>query len=273
MRTVRIENINSFVVISDVHLREPGDLNSQILLENLDKIKLKHYTKKIDAIIFLGDIFDFITVSKTFFIKIWVDVFDKIKELKNLGIKTIFLEGNHDFGFEHFHSKKLDDIFSYYGDFILEFDHPELGRTVMRHGDNLICLPSYQKPRAFFKSYLFQKIANLLVPGFLMHFICTNYAKRSRNKGETYNALTAPFLRNCLEDYFKIYNENNSKQINTLFLGHIHVYLKIVFQQVRLFVGPDWFSNPNYFVFYDSRENERIFTKNDNIKQFDISKS
>ncbi|WGL58652.1 metallophosphoesterase [Pigmentibacter sp. JX0631] len=272
MRTVKIENIKSFVVISDVHLREPGDLNSKFLLETLEKIKQEHLAKKIDAIIFLGDIFDFITVSKHFFIKLWINIFDKIKELKNLGMKTIFLEGNHDFGFEHFHSKKLDEIFSYYGDFILEFDHPDLGRTVMRHGDNLICLPSYQKPRAFFKSYLFQKIANLFVPGFLMHFICTNYAKRSRNKGETYNALTAPFLKNCLEDYFKSYKENNKTEINTLVLGHIHVYLSIVFQKVQLLVGPDWFSNPNYLIFHNSNENRRVFTKNENIKQFDIFK-
>ncbi len=270
MRTVKIANIKSFVVISDVHLREPQDDNYKIFINYLDKIKQEHFNNRLDAIIFLGDIFDFITVSKKFFIKLWSEAFIRIKELKNLGIKTIFIEGNHDFGFEHFHSTDLDEIFNYYGDFILEIDHPELGKTIFRHGDNLVCLPSYQKPRAFFKSYFFQKFANLLFPGFLMQFICTRYAKRSRNKGETYNALTASFLRNCLEEYYKIYLATNNTQINTLIIGHIHVYLNIFFKNVKLLVGPDWFTSPNYFIYYSANNNTRIFHNNKDVTQFDI---
>lgn len=270
MRTVRIHNIKSFVVISDVHLREPEDKMCQTFITVLEKIKRQHLTNKIDALILLGDIFDFITVSKKFFLTLWQPVFIKLKELKDLGIITVFIEGNHDFGFEHFHSPSLDAIFSHYGDFILEIIHPELGHTIFRHGDNLICSPSYLKPRAFFKSFLFQKCANLFIPGFLMHYICNRYAKKSRKRGEAYNALTAPFLRNCLDAYFKTYSSDKSIKIDTLFLGHIHVYLSILFNNVMLQVGPDWFSHPNYYIFYSKQNSGRVFINNMQPQEFDI---
>ena len=110
MRTINIKEIKNFVIISDVHLREPENHITKLFIETLDKFILekKNKTSEIEAIFLLGDIFDFITVSKSFFIKLWKNVFNKFHEIKSLGISIYFIEGNHDFGFEHFHSKNLD---------------------------------------------------------------------------------------------------------------------------------------------------------------------
>ena len=140
---------------------------------------------------------------------------------------------------------------------------------ILRHGDNVVCSPTYHKPRAFFKSYLFQKIANLFFSGWLMHFICTKYAKRSRNKGE-YNALQSSFLRFCISSYLNDYLEINKKQIDTLFIGHIHVFIDINFNGTKFIVGPDWFSAPNYLHCKTDGTNIRYFITNKTPSHFDF---
>jgi len=247
VRTIKLNEIKNFVIISDVHLREPNDEITKIFITTLNKLihDIKNKNIEMDAIFLLGDIFDFITVSKNFFLKLWKHVFDKFLELRSLGISIFFIEGNHDFGFEHFHSKKLDKYFTNYGDCIMEFNHPHFGKVVLRHGDNVVCLPTYHKPRAFFKSYLFQKIANIFFSGWLMHYICTKYAKRSRHRGE-YNSLQASFLNLCINNYLQEYIHQNNIKINTLFIGHIHVLIDSNINGTKFIVGPDWFSAPNY---------------------------
>ena len=271
MRTVKIGEIDNFIVISDVHLRDPNDDLTKLFINTLDNLiqEKKKKITKIDAIFLLGDIFDFITVSKNFFLKLWQAVFNKFLELRSEGVSVYFVEGNHDFGFEHFHSKKLDQYFTDYGDFILEFSHKKMGTVVLRHGDNVVCAPTYHKPRAFFKSFLFQKIANLFFAGWVMHFICTRYAKKSRDRGE-YNSLQASFLSLCIESYLKTYHEVFNKNLDTLFIGHIHVLIDTVFQKTRFLVGPDWFSAPSYLVCNSDGITNRIYCTKKVVSQFNM---
>ena len=88
MRTIKIKEIKNFIIISDVHLREPKNHITQLFIETLDKFILekKNNKSEIEAIFLLGDIFDFISVSKSFFIKLWENVFNKFLEIKSLGI-------------------------------------------------------------------------------------------------------------------------------------------------------------------------------------------
>lgn len=271
MRTIKIKDIKNFVIISDVHLREPNDDITKLFIKNLDNliIEKKKNNSLIDTIFLLGDIFDFITVSKKFFLKLWKEVFDKFLEIRALGISIFFIEGNHDFGFEHFHSKRLDKYFTNYGDCIIEFDHQTFGKVVLRHGDNIVCSPTYHKPRAFFKSYLFQKIANLFFSGWLMHFICTNYAKKSRHRGE-YNALQSSFLNLCISNYLNEFRETNNIQIDTLIIGHIHVYIDAHFMGTKFLVGPDWFSAPNYLLCNSNGTQERVFITEKTVAHFEL---
>jgi UDP-2,3-diacylglucosamine hydrolase len=272
VRTVKLGNIDNFIVISDVHLRDPNDDITKIFINTLDKLihEKKENITKIDALFLLGDIFDFITVSKNFFLNLWKEVFNKFLELRTEGVSIYFIEGNHDFGFEHFHSKKLDQYFTDYGDFIIEFNHHKMGTVVLRHGDNVVCAPTYHKPRAFFKSYLFQKIANLFFAGWMMHFICTRYAKKSRDRGE-YNALQASFLSQCIENYLNSYKDTFRKNLNTLFIGHIHVLIDTVFKNTHFLVGPDWFLAPSYLVCSKDGMTNRIFCTEKTVSQFDMS--
>ncbi|WP_338636582.1 UDP-2,3-diacylglucosamine diphosphatase [Spirobacillus cienkowskii] len=261
MKTIKLQIINNFIVISDVHLRNPKDENTKIFIETLDQIIVENYKNKIDALFLLGDIFDFIAASKNYFLNFWKEIFDKFAQIKQLGMQIYFIEGNHDFGFEHFKSKTLNHYFTDYGDFIIEFEHKIFGLVVLRHGDNVVCSNSYHKVRAILKSSYFQKLINFLLPGFIMHFICISYAKKSRKKGE-YNKLQPSFLKHCIENYTNEYKTNFNKKIDTLFLGHIHVFLDTSLNNSRFIVGPDWHSAPNYFICTDHNL-QRIFVKSD----------
>ena len=265
MKILKIININNFIVISDVHLKNPNDNISNLFLETLDNIRLKIKRKEIqiDAIFLMGDIFDFITVSKKFFLNLWENIFNKFYELKLQGVLLYFIEGNHDFGFEHFRSEKLDHCFTEYGDFIVEFTHKKLGTVVLRHGDNLICPATYHKFRKMVKSYLFQKFASFLISGKIMHFICNQYAKKSRMCGH-YKPLKETFLWQCLDDYLKYYEKEFKKNLDTLFIGHIHEYIDTIFKNTHFLVGPDWNSAPNYIVCNSEGAMTRVFCREKN---------
>lgn len=262
MRTITLKNINNFIIISDVHLQNPNDKLTTLFIRALDDILKEQIngTNKIEAIFLLGDIFDFITVSKNFFLDLWKIVFNKFFELKSNNISLYFIEGNHDFGFEHFHSKNLDKYFTEYGDFIVEFKHNIMGNIVLRHGDNLVCSPKYHKPRAFFKSYLFQKIANIMFSGRLMHYICLRYAKKSRHNGE-YNTLAPTFLTKCITEYLNDYQNTFKKSIDTLIIGHIHLNVNNMYNKTHFLSGPDWFTAPNYLICNNEGKINRIFLK------------
>ncbi len=261
MRTLKIENIQNFIVFSDIHLRSPKDEITTLFIDSLNSIitNKKNNLIKVDAVFFLGDIFDFISFSKNFFFNFWEKVFYKIYEMKNAGIATYFVEGNHDFGCEHFASQKLTSLFTNCGDCIIEFEHQKMGLIVLRHGDNLVCHPSYLTLRALFKSKVFQKIASFLCPGQMMAMICNKYAQKSRKHGMNYTKLTEDFLKMCLLNYLKEYENIRKKRINTLIIGHIHVFIHTYFQNTLFLVGPDWWTAPNYLYCRENGEAVRIF--------------
>lgn len=246
MQILKLKNIKTFVVISDVHLRDPDDQLTELFLDTLSSFK------EIDAVFLLGDIFDFIAAKSSYFCKLWQNFFAACKNLQEKGIQVYFIEGNHDFGFEHFKSDFLQKCFSAYGDFIVEIAHKKLGYVHLRHGDDVVCKPNYLKFRKLVKGKLFQCVTSMLVPGWLMQFMFSRYAKISR-KNDAYRSLPEPFLQNCLQTTIKIHS-----YINVLIIGHIHILRDCILENgVRFLVGPDWLSQPNYLIYTEEFGFER----------------
>ncbi|BBH51892.1 UDP-2,3-diacylglucosamine diphosphatase [Fluviispira sanaruensis] len=261
MRNLNINPVKSFIVISDVHLRDPKDATTKLFLKTLDDILMKNKNEekdKTEALFLLGDIFDFIAASKNFFLEMWSEVFEKFKLLKDNGIQVYFVEGNHDFGFEHFRSQKLDSYFTDYGDITIEFLHRRAGKMMLRHGDDLICPEKYLKFRSIVKGKFFQKLTSFLIAGLFMHFLFSRYAKISRAQ-DSYRKLQLSFLKTCLDKFYINYKNQFQKTISILIIGHIHVYTEQYYKQTLLLVGPDWFSAPSYLYFNKEGVSERIF--------------
>lgn len=255
MKTQKVPAFDSFVVFSDVHLRDPNDSLTKTFIA-----ALKQQTQ-VEAIFLLGDIFDFFGASKPFFFKRWQGLFDTFCELRSLGIKIYFLEGNHDFGFEHFPSPRLDKSFDVYGDMRFEMQHPILGRVLFLHGDNMICPPSYLPFRKLIKSKWFQKLTNFLVPGFLVHLIFSRYAKISRKK-DVYRTLERTFFEACVQRFLN----RQSAAVDVLIFGHIHATFDETYGETRLLCGPDWFQAPSYLLFNQTHQFERVFLVTEGLK-------
>jgi len=256
VRSIYLKSSGSFIVISDVHLRDPDDELTKIFLTTLEQILLlkQEENNQIESLFLLGDIFDFFAASHSFFFKLWKNVFDTIKKLKENGIAVYFIEGNHDFGFEHFPSKILNEHFTAYGDFCVKMDHASFGRTVLTHGDQIICPPIYLTFRSLVKSRFWQKIVSFLFPGFFMHFLFSRYAKLSRSHDQ-YRELPRTFLEGCLAKYLA----ENLAPLSTLILGHIHMTIDENFKGTHILIGPDWLSAPSYLMCKASGKCERIY--------------
>ncbi len=238
MRNIHLNNIHSFCVISDVHLREP---NSPLTAKFIQTIR---ELEKVDAVIFLGDIFDFITVSTPFFLSYWRNVFAAFTELKQKGVEVYFTEGNHDFGFEHFENSQLKKCFTECGDFSLTISHPQYGNIVLKHGDEVVCKPSYHHFRKLVKSNWFQKTTNSLFAGSWMQSIFSRYAKLSR-KGDKYRILENSKMEKMIQDFLK----KKYSDCDIFIMGHVHKNVDKMAQvenkMVRILIGQAWFDQPN----------------------------
>ena len=232
-----IGSVNSLVIISDVHLDQRGDKLEQSFLSALESIK------NVEVLVLLGDIFDFVFARKRFYAEYWLQVLIKLKELKATGIKIYFVEGNHDFGFEHGILNEFKSVFEAAGDFVLVAHHKHLGRIEMRHGDDIVCQPSYLKFRSVVKSGWFQSVFSV-VPGLLLHTIFSKYAKLSRKKDD-YRKLDSEFLKSSLLNYFNLLQNIPVPKADTLIFGHIHVFCDDVIDSTRFLSGPDWLSCPS----------------------------
>jgi UDP-2,3-diacylglucosamine hydrolase len=262
MRIIKLKNVRKFVVFSDIHLRDPNDDITKLFIKSL-----KSVPEGTDTIFLLGDIFDFITVSRKFFIDLWKEFFLTCESLKKKGIRIYFAEGNHDFGFEYFNHTLLKKYFDDFGDVAFQFDHATLGKVTLCHGDNIVCPPFYLKFRAVVKSKYFQKILTFLFPGFFLHFIFSKYAKLSR-KRDNYRTIQKEMILNYVENFLfrnkehmcivssqkneNIFNQNQTWpniKTDVLILGHVHVNMDDHIQRnskkVRILIGPDWFSQPS----------------------------
>jgi UDP-2,3-diacylglucosamine hydrolase len=266
MRLEQLPKLSSFHVVSDIHMRAPSDLRTQIFLKYLEElcaglrwkqsVGQNSPTSGPEALFLLGDIFDFIYFPSKFHRLHWKSVFDKFTECKNLGLKIYFIEGNHDFGFEHGDRQLLKTHFTEAGDFAVHFHHPKMGQVELMHGDNVVCPASYHQFRGIVKSKIFQKMT-ALIPGALTYFIFSKYAALSRTK-DKYRSLDKHFFKTCVVNHLNETAKTPQAQTpDLLILGHVHVWVDGGIEETCVCVGPDWFTAPSVLKVNNDGECER----------------
>lgn len=246
---VDIGHCENLMVISDVHLRDPDDSLSALFFKTLGELK------NPGTLVFLGDIFDFIYADSVYFLNRWHRFFSLSESLRQRGFKVIFVEGNHDFGF-HEVDKKLSRYFDASGDIEVVLHHSLLGKTILRHGDDVICKPGYEKFRRFIKSKPLQMVLSN-VPHRLVDWACLQWAHRSRGRHDTYE-VGRPLIDSCLKNFIK-FDEMFYRDVKTVVFGHIHVDADFILQSGPRFVsGPDWVMCPSVLT-VDSRPLQREY--------------
>lgn len=158
----------STVIMSDMHLCGPGDANAKMFL------RMAHTLRRFDleAVVFLGDIFDFYLGNHPYFKKkfsFWLEV------SATLARRVIFLEGNHEF---HCQNKQWPGI-----EVITAFDYRlslQDGTDLqLTHGDLLVRDRGYRLLRLILKSKLSSVVGRRL-PGRMLDRCSALVARLSR---------------------------------------------------------------------------------------------
>ncbi len=260
-KTIHVGSVKSLAVLSDLHLRDPNETNTKLATEEILALA------GTELVVFLGDIFDFIFIGSKFFQKRWENFISACKSLQKSGTKIAFIEGNHDFGFEHHFPQDLHSAFTYVGDCILQCTHPTLGEISLRHGDDIVCPENYLIFRNTIKNKNFQKAASLL-PGIAMHLIFSNWAKISRSQ-DSYRYLSPEFFVECVRN--KISSDTQSP--NILILGHVHENIDTIIRKMRCLAGPSWLTAPSILTCNATGEFQRIFVGGKDVPLFALPKS
>ncbi len=244
----------NLIVVSDVHMRTPDDERTKAFLDFLGRIETQF---KCDTLVLLGDIFDFFNARQLFYFQLWKPVFDRLRTLKEAGVRVVFVEGNHDYGFEHSPRPEIRDCFFDCGDVVLKLKHKRLGDIVLLHSDDVVCPPSYRIFRSLVKSETFQTLL-APVPGRLTSAIFSRYAGLSRARDD-YRVLEQQFLTDCALRFKGLLSADFGLNPRICVFGHIHVNLDDELDDVRFLSGPAWFSSPNLLWLSEDGRVERCW--------------
>jgi UDP-2,3-diacylglucosamine hydrolase len=255
VRLVDLGKSQSLIVVSDVHMRHPDEERTKLFCKFLAELP------SCDTLVLLGDIFDFINARQVFYYNYWQQVFSLLSRLRERGIKVVFIEGNHDYGFQHGTHPEVKSCFDYCGDFWAKLDHQQLGQVLLLHSDDVVCPPSYLLFRALVKSKLFQWMASP-IPGETTQALFSKVAKASRSRDD-YRRLSASFLTDCVDRLLTLRMPQLNYAPDLCVFGHIHVPLDDHRRQVRFVSAPDWFSAPSYLHFNQSGEVRRGWLTSD----------
>jgi UDP-2,3-diacylglucosamine hydrolase len=229
--------------IADAHLKGKEDPYQQKLIRLLEK-----EGKEIGALFILGDLFEFWVSDHPILRREYCEVLNSLEKIKKMGVRIVYLEGNHDFLLGEFFKEELRaEIFQDY--------HVESinGLTFyFAHGDfaNPRDIP-YLFLRKMLRSFLFRFLLKVIPFGFIWK-TGKFFASLGRDNWGRPDPKIKQELRNFAEKQFK-------KDIDIVILAHLHFpefinVNKNGREHLYLNVG-GW--NPGlYYLIYDGKKFE-----------------
>lgn len=213
-----------FSILSDVHIKSPGDNAENLLLTFLKKPEVRNS----DKIFLIGDIFDLmIGPHSQYFIRFAV-VFNEFKKLLEEGVSICYVEGNHDF-----HLKKLFESFLLNNSHIdknlfqlktsfEQYDYEK--KMYLAHGDDVeLGNLSYKIFKAVVTSSPLKYLANNLMPYFIIKNLGEFSSEASRKRNNKRYSLDVD-LEPIKENFRKSVEQFNNKNFyQIIILGHSHV--------------------------------------------------
>lgn len=229
--------------IADAHLKGAEDQYQHKLAELLNK-----KSEGVDSLYILGDLFEFWTGDHPILRRAYSEILESLKNIKKMGKRIVYLEGNHDFLLGDFFKKELKaEIFQ---DCHIESINGL--RFYFAHGDFVNhCDIPYIFLRKLLRSFLFRFILKVVPFGFIWR-TGKFFASMGQNNWGQPDQKIKGGLRNFAEKQFK----NN---IDIVILAHLHFPELIKVNQngrehLYLNVG-GW--KPNlYYLVYDGKNFE-----------------
>lgn len=211
-------------IISDVHVKEPTDEASKLLLSflrNEDVITS-------DGIFLLGDIFDLMIGPHSQYFSRFEEYFTELRNLLKNGKKIYYVEGNHDFHIKKLYKnffqvhKDLDpNNFKMNSEFLISDNQKKIH---LSHGDDIeIENFNYRVFKSVVTSKPLTIYANNLMPYFLITKVgeaSSNASRKRNNKRYSTDSDLAP-----VKEKFRLSAElfHKKNPVDIIVCGHSHV--------------------------------------------------
>lgn len=228
--------------LSDLHLGAPylkGSRENELRIVRF----LDHIKGKAKAIYLLGDILDYWYEYRYVVPRGYVRFFGKLAELSDMGIRIVWLKGNHDIWiFDYLPSELGIEVKD--GILIEEL----YGKKVfMNHGDGVGKLkPSFSFIRGMFRNRLCQWLYSGLHPRWTVPF-AYSWSSHSRKEGESKGIPDEILLKN-LKEFVKDYHVHHP-EIDYYIFGHVHVLSReSVSEGCEMIVLGEWIRTFSYAV-------------------------
>lgn len=217
--------MKNILFISDVHIKDKGDLGDRLLKEFVDKAM----EEDVRTVVFLGDIIDLMVGPYQEYLKRYSTYFNSIEDLVKAGKEVIVFEGNHDF-----HTKEIFECLrqslgskanklSFYSRSIVQTI--EGIKIFMGHGDDIeLENPSYRIYKGFITSRFIKLILENLVNYKIVDAIGSWLSSRSRKRNKARYELDVGGEL-IVRDRFRKSAEQalSGHHVDYLVCGHSHV--------------------------------------------------
>jgi UDP-2,3-diacylglucosamine hydrolase len=214
---------------------------------------LDQYANKVDAVIFLGDVFDFWFEYKNAIPKGYMRFFGKLADLADNGVKIYFFKGNHDMWmFKYFKNELNAEVIS--NELEITFGGKKF---FLHHGDGLGKGDiGYKALKKVFRSAICQWMFARLHPNFgigLANFL----SKKSRLAQGNIVPHQGP-EKEILENYIE--ELDKKKKYDFYLCGHRHLPLEKELDSGAKYINlGDWFVHNSYAYFDGSKLTLKYF--------------
>ncbi|MFT6068803.1 MAG: UDP-2,3-diacylglucosamine hydrolase [Bacteriovoracaceae bacterium] len=229
-------------VVSDVHIKTPGDKPSKLFMSFLTN----PLVNRSEKVILLGDIFDFVVGGDIDFVNEFQEIFDGIRDLLKDGKEVYYIEGNHDFHIGKLLKKTFPENNFIFSKEKIQLTHEEIN-IVFCHGDDIeIDNPSYKRYAKIIRSWPIQILAEWIVPFSFTRMIGNWASAKSRKKNiaqyESKSELIKTKFRNSAETAFRV------SPCQIIISGHSHVKDKFESELGFIYANNGYFPNEKSFI-------------------------
>lgn len=233
--------------LSDIHIKDINERNSQVLLRFLNSLKENY--PETTHLYMLGDVFDIWVGDSVLFERMYQPIIDALIALYQAGVKIYYFEGNHDVHIREFWAKRGVSVFQ--SDVTVPLGH-HLVR--LEHGDFINPEEvGYHRYRRWTYSK-WGKRAITAVPGVVWWQVASLASQISRSYSSQARLNRVEKLRSLIREYAIQVSKNS--EFSLIITGHMHVRDEFEFEErgakrISINLG-SWFEEPMALKLTDS---------------------
>lgn len=224
-------------IVSDSHIKKNKGETYVLFCKFLEKC----FREKVDSIILLGDIFDFIyyDAREDYF----VEFYQALEKLKLQGTKIYYLFGNHDFNF-NFKKYSFIEASPFLNNFKIDFYN-----SFIFHGDGIDYRDyKYRILKKILRSHLFFFLYKF-TPKKIIYYLSQKASSLSRKTSKKFFYSSDSRKSTYLEEAKKIFHKN--KDLDLIIFAHTHEATSssfVINGKIRFYINSGSFKYGNSYI-------------------------